>query len=54
VCPGFYFVDLGLFHLYYALRYLYAQEVEMVLFESALLWVEVEVILAKPVEDLPD
>jgi len=26
----------------------------MVLFESALLRVEVEVILAKPVEDLPD
>jgi hypothetical protein len=54
MCPGFYFVHLGLFHFYYALRYLYTQEVEMVLFKGALLWVEVEVMLAKPLEDLPD
>jgi hypothetical protein len=53
-CPGPYFVDFGLFHLYHAFRHLNTQEVKVILLEGALFWVEVEVILAEPVEDLPD
>jgi hypothetical protein len=51
---GLHFVDLGLFHFYHAFRHLNTQEVEMVLLEGALFWVEVKVILAEPGEDLPD
>ena len=53
-CPGLYFVDFGLFHLYYAFCHSNAQEIEVILLEGALFWVEMEVVLAEPVKDLPD